>query len=82
MPCVIKGLATQDYFLSPQLLQTDHEYYASLQTSISSITGIQSCTYTCKLCVKSHLLELFDCLGHEFLISAKAKDLPFEKMCA
>ena len=36
------------------ILQTNCEYYASLQTSISSITGIQTFMYTCKLYVKFH----------------------------
>ena len=33
----------------------------------SSITGVQMLMYTCKLCVKSHSCEFFDCLDHEFL---------------
>ena len=64
---MIKGLATRDYFLCAQLLQTDREYCASLQTSISSITGIQILMYMHKLCVKSHLCECFECLDCEFL---------------
>ena len=55
-----QGLATQaDYFLCAQLLQMDHEYSASLQTTISSITRVQTVMYTRKHCVKSHLSFLF-----------------------
>ena len=43
------------------------EYCASLQSSISSIPGVQVLVYTRKFCVKSHSCELSDCLGREFL---------------
>ena len=46
-----------------QLLQTDREYCASLQTRISSITGVQTLMYTCKPCVKFHSRDFFDYLG-------------------
>ena len=86
MPCAIKGLATQDNFLCAQLLWTDNEYCANLQTSISSITPVQVLMYMHKLCVKSHSHELLDCLGREFLnwenfSKAIAKDRPFGKIC-
>ena len=41
-----RGLAAQGYTPCAQLLQTDHEYCASLQTSISSITSVQTLMYT------------------------------------
>ena len=61
--------ATWDFIVCAQLLQTDREYCASLQTSISSITGIQMLMYIRKLCViqKCNSLEFFDCLDREFL---------------
>ena len=46
--------------------------------------GDQMLMYTRKLCVKSCLREYLDCLNCEFLnreISAKAKGLPFGKIC-
>ena len=62
-----KDLATQNYILCAQLLQINHEYCASLQASILSITGIWMLMYTSKLCVKCHSCEFFYCLDCEFL---------------
>ena len=53
--------------LSIATLQMDHEYCVSLQTSILSITGVQTFMYTHKLCMKCHSHEFFDCLDHKFL---------------
>ena len=66
---MIKGLTTQDGIVYAQLLQTVHEYFASLQTSISSINGVQMLMYmyTRRSCVKCGSHEFFDCLDSEFL---------------
>ena len=60
---MIKGLATWNYFLWAQLPQMDREYCATLQTSILSITSVQTLMYTHKLCVKFSLKQAFWLLG-------------------
>ena len=62
-----KNLATQDYILCAQLLQTDHEYLAYIQTSILSITKVQMPMYISKLCMIYCSCEFFDCMDREFL---------------
>ena len=61
-----------DYFLCAQLQQAGRECCASLQISISSVSGIQTLMYTRKPCVKSaHSCEIFNYLDHEFSKSGK-----------
>ena len=55
-----KGFGHANYILCAQLLQTDCEYCASLQTSILYITSIQTFMYTHKRCVKCHSSECFE----------------------
>ena len=62
-----KNLATRDHILCAQLLQTDYEYFAYLQTSILSITKVQMLMYISKLCVIHCSCEFFDCMDREFL---------------
>ena len=74
MPFMIKGLATPDYILCVQLLQTDREYCASLQTSISSITEIYRLMHMRKLCVKCHSCEFLIVwiVNFKFLLKLRA----------
>ena len=49
-----------------QLLQKDYEYYANLETGISSITAVQTLMYTHKLSVKCHPCEFLIVYNCEF----------------
>ena len=66
------------YFCVP-LLQTDHKYYAGLQTRISTIIGVRILMFTRKCCMKCCSCVFLDYLILKIQsrkISAKAKRSP------